>query len=71
MKKLRIRFSKEWCRHLTGENAPAEIIDIIEKYPDVFPGFYYYHTDDFYKKYEIAKQYSKHDPFLTLRFHNT
>jgi radical SAM superfamily enzyme YgiQ (UPF0313 family) len=67
----KLRFSGSWCRRLTGENTPREIIDIIGKYPDVFPGFYYYHTEDFHKKYELAGEFSRHDPFLTPRFHNT
>ena len=56
-------FSEEYytSSHMYQGN---EIVDLLRKYPKVFPGFLVWHPDELEEKYEIAKSFGLETPFL-------
>ncbi len=45
-------------------NTDTEVVDLIERYPTVFPGFYVWESSLMEEKYEVAKQLGLNTPFL-------
>ncbi len=59
-----IDFNQDWASRMGGLEK-EEIIDLVNRYPRIFPGFYHYTQEDFQEKYAVLKDAGLTNTFMS------